>query len=284
MFNPRSNGIQSEEIMCVQTAHSFGSDQETARAVLKAALFCWDRERRAGWVKPPLRAFVTVSRQPGAGGRHFSQRLVERLNSLPCGDWTAWDHQLFSKVLTEHALEKQVIEALEQQPLDWLDDFVQGISKINKHRPATEFFAYERIALTIRVLATAGHTILVGRGSQFATAGLAGGIHVRLVAPLENRVKCVANKFNLSFDQAATNIADAEQRRKIFYRRYWPGREIAPESFAITLNTAELSLDELVECVLPLVRMRDGVAAIGRNCEGHCSREVRTSTATSSAE
>jgi len=250
--------------MCALSAHSFGSDPKTARAVLDAALYTWDGAKRVGGAKPPARTFVTVSRQPGANARSFAQRLTERLNSFPGGDWTAWDNELLDKVSAEHGIEKRVIEAVEEQPNTWLDDFVQGFAASGAGHHVSEFGAYKRIAMTIRALAAAGHAVLVGRGAQFVTAGLPGGVHVRLIAPLEHRIKYFAKTYDLDHHQAALRVAEAEHNRKVFYHRYWSGREITAETFALTLNAGELSVDELVECVLPLVQLRDGAAATTR--------------------
>jgi len=246
-----------------QLEHSYRSDPETASAVLKAALYCWNHPNRGAAVKP--RAFVTVSRQPGTGGRLFAHRLMERLNEMPAGDWTAWDNELFDRISAEDPIEKQVLEALEQQPLTWLDEFVRGYSMKNGRHHMPELYAYKRIAMAIRALAEAGHTILVGRGSQFVTDEMSGGIHVRLVAPIEHRIKYVAAKFNLSSHNAASRIAAADGDRQTFYRRFWAGKEIDPETFDATLNVAELCVNEMVECVLPLIRAREGVASVGLN-------------------
>ena len=44
-----------------------------------------------------------------------------------------------------------------------------------------------------------------------------------------------------------------DRNREAFYKRYWPGRKLCPESFHLTINTSAVSEDQLVECVLPLV-------------------------------
>ena len=81
-----------------------------------------------------------------------------------------------------------------------------------------------------------------------------GAIHVRLVAPLEHRIKCTAEQDKISLHDAAAQIVDIDQRRTEFYRRYWPGKVIAPEAFTMTLNSAELSLDELVDSVFAVIQ------------------------------
>ena len=220
---------------------------------------------------PPV--FVTVSREPGAGGITFSHRLAERLNALTGGRevapggppaWSAWDRELVEKVSQETGITRSVIEKIEERPHSWLDDFFQGFSQSGESLPAAEMQAYKRIAVTVRALATAGHAILVGQGAAFVTKGMAGGVHVRLVATLEQRIKLMSTTYNLPPNKAAARIREIEHNRTAFFHRFWPGKVLTPEMFTMTLNSGEMSLDELVECVLPIIRSRDpSLAATG---------------------
>jgi cytidylate kinase len=216
---------------------------------------------------PPPPVFVTVSREPGAGAITFSHRLAERLNALmPARDvepgggppaWSAWDRELVEKVAQETGITRSVIEKIEERPHSWLDDFFQGFSQSGESLPAAEVQAFKRIALAVRALATAGHAIIVGQGGAFVTRGMAGGVHVRLVATLEQRIKLASSTYNLSPNKAAARIREIEHNRTAFFHRFWPGKVLTPEMFTMTLNAGEMSLDELVECVLPIIRSRD---------------------------
>jgi hypothetical protein len=123
--------------------------------------------------------------------------------------------------------------------------------------------------MTIRALATAGHAIIVGQGGTFITQEMPMAIHLRLVAPLEHRIKYTAARDNLSLHNAAARIVKIDQRRAEFYRRYWPGKRVAPQTFTMTLNSAELSVDEMLQVVLPLVRSRENSE---RCAADHCQK------------
>src|SRR5258708_10866794 len=60
-------------------------------------------------------------------------------------------------------------------------------------------------------LAKDGQVILVGRGANFATAGLGGGIHVRLVAPADHRASYYAQRFNVPEDRKSTRLNSSHQ-------------------------------------------------------------------------
>lgn len=205
------------------------------------------------------RVFVTVSRQPGAGTISFSHRLAERLNQDGQNDWSAWDRELVEKVSAEHGISKEIIEMIPDRRHNWLDELLQTFSTTQNSPDLVDIRAYKRVIMTIRALATAGHAIIVGQGGTFITQRMPAAIHLRLVAPVEHRTKYMAERDKLSLSEAAARIADVDLRRNDFYRRYWPGTVIAPETFTMTLNSAELSTDDLVTCVLPLIRSRETI-------------------------
>lgn len=235
----------------------YGSDLTRGQGVLSAALYAWNHPRHAGGTEPPVRPFVTISREPGAGAVSLSRLLVERLNEQPGGDWTAWDSELFGRMSAFQSVEADVMEALKDQRLDWLDEILKKLSGYKDAPESAEIQTYKRVAMMIRALAMAGHTVLVGRGAQFVTAHMPGGIHLRLVAPLEHGIKFISRMLKLSADHAALWIAQRDKERELFYQRFWPHKQVRPEAFSVVMNSAEWSADELAECVHALIRIHE---------------------------
>ncbi len=230
---------------------------ERAEQILKAAIYSWNRLEHDQRMRHPARLFVTVSRQPGIDASSFSHRLANRLDQIEAANWLAWDRELIEKVSAEHGIAKDIVDTIEKRPFSWIDRLVQDFSFSDDTPEAIELRAAKYVMVTIRALAEAGHAVIVGRGGVFVTEGMPGGIHLRLVAPLEHRIKAVAERDQVSLKAAANNIADSEHNRAMFYRQFWPKKSIAPETFTATLNTARLSADEMEECVLAIIRNRE---------------------------
>jgi cytidylate kinase len=112
---------------------------------------------------------------------------------------------------------------------------------------------YRRVAGTINALAQAGRVVIVGRGGVCITRKLRGGVHVRLVAPLPQRISFMMRRFNLSAEAAAQQVRTRDRNREQFYRRYWPDHPLVAEMFTVTLNTEGLSEQQVVESLLPLI-------------------------------
>jgi cytidylate kinase len=242
--------------MLTRQNHLTGLRLGTAEKVLTSALHVWTREQENS-AEGAIRSSVTVSRQPGAGGNTLSHRLAARLNQENEQDWSAWDRELIDKVAAEHNLSKELIEMIPTRRHNWLDDMLQGLFSSQTPPEIAEVRAYKKVMLTIRALASAGHAILVGYGGQFITQGMPGAIHLRLVAPIAHRLRHTVEREQITLKEAAERIHEIDQHRTAFYHRYWPHHSRESESFTMTLNVAELSVDEMIECVVPVIRSRE---------------------------
>ena len=206
--------------------------------------------------------FVTISRQTGAGGASLGRELVERLNerdrraiersSVPA--WTLWDDELVRKVAAEHGLPTSLVEKLEESKPSWVGQFLASLPSLGmEDAPADEYKVYRRVAISVRALAETGRVVIVGLASAFITRNLPHGVHVRLVAPMADRIKTVAAEQDLTDDAAAKAVREKDERRLAFFRRHWPRESLDPDRYTATLNTARLTPEQLIECVAPMV-------------------------------
>lgn len=184
------------------------------------------------------RPFITIARQAGAGGHTLARHLAEQLGE----DWNTYDRELIEKAAQDHHLSPRLFEALTDKKHPWLTDVFAG-------RPS-EITLYHRVAATVRALAQQGRAIIVGRGGVFVTRGMAGGVHVYLVAPLDCRVQRMAQMWNVDRAAAAKRVGEIDKNRGDFFKRYFPGALLTPETFHLTLNTAAMPEQNLVAAVI----------------------------------
>ena len=201
------------------------------------------------------RPFITISREPGAGAWMLAQQLATALTPKDAGDagWTCWDRELMEKVAADQNIHTPLIQSLEESSHSWLTDFFGSLSMSNA-APGDEASLYTKVAGTVRALAQAGHTVIVGVGGVFITRRMRGGIHVRLIAPLDHRIASLAEREGISHDAAVSRIRQLEKNRQSFFTRYWPKELITPEIFTVTLNTARIKSGTMVEIIRALVR------------------------------
>lgn len=203
----------------------------------------------------PAEPFITISREPGAGGWSLARHLVDALNIAVRDDhaWTCWDRELVEKVATDLHLSTKLIESLEDRGHSWLSDFLESLS-FSDAGQSDEPRIYSRVAASIKALAQTGRVVIVGRGGVFVTRKMPGGIHVRLIAPFQNRATLIAREFHMTPEQATAHLKELEHHRATFYRRYWPKEALNPENFTLTINTAAVDQATMVEMLTALIR------------------------------
>jgi len=204
----------------------------------------------------PLRPFVTISREPGAGAIGVSHRFIELMNADAPDDqkWTCWDRELVEKVAADHHLKAREIEGLEESDHSWIGNFFKSLSFADSGASPDEDVIYQKVKRTVEALASAGRVVIIGRGGVFITSHIPGGIHIRLVSPFKNRVTFVRQKLGLSERTAIANIREVEKNRRAFFRMHWPIHTLDPESFAMTINTAEVEVESIAQMLRTLVQ------------------------------
>jgi hypothetical protein len=200
--------------------------------------------------RPAYRAVPHDRATRGAECPALPQRLVDLFSaSDPAAPaWSRWDHELVEKVSADHRIPAALVTSLEASGYSRIDDLLAGVFR----RP-DDLVILHRVKDAIRDLARSGRAILVGHGSVFMTHDLPGGIHIRLVAPLNVRVRNVSARFGISFDQALRQMRRVERQRRTFFRRFWPDRPLAPEMFSAVFNTAMIDEERLVRAVAELL-------------------------------
>jgi cytidylate kinase len=111
--------------------------------------------------------------------------LLERELGSEGHHWVLLDRDLLTHALTHHRLPERLAAFL---PEDRISETKAVIGELVGLHPS--LWALEhKIAEAVLQLAHVGHVIFVGRAANLITRGVPGGLHIRLVAPLEVRVE-----------------------------------------------------------------------------------------------
>jgi len=201
----------------------------------------------------PVWPFVTISRQAGAGGIKFGQLLAERLNRQQPHQhpWHCLYRELVERIAADHHLSTDLIDSLEKSSHTWIEEFLAGFSHTD-HSPS-DLAVFRRVMQTMRALARAGHVILVGLNGVLMTRDMPGGLHVRIIAPYEWRVKNLAQNESLTEKDARKRVKLLDKDRNAFAAKYWPPIPDRTEIFHLTLNASMLSEEQMADGVMPLI-------------------------------
>jgi cytidylate kinase len=211
-----------------------------------------------------IHPFITLSREVCAGATTLGRALVPKLNaefSEPGQDWILLDKDLLGYALARHELPAQLARYLPEDRLSAIDTAIGEI--VGLHPSIWEL--EQQVAQTIVQLAQEGRFIFVGRAAHLLTRSLPGGLHVRLVAPKEARIRRLAAQQGCDAEQAAAQVERTDQARRKFVKSHF-GREIDdPHTYDLIINTDRTSSGAVVALVLEglrdqVRRAQDGAA------------------------
>jgi cytidylate kinase len=229
---------------------------------------------------------ITISRQFGSGGNEIANRICEFLG------YQVFDKRLVARAAAEAGLsEQELVDYSEENYkvrnfMDRLFGRSQTVAQVRVWREdasgvrtAEEVRLDEEAALSlvqtaVRSAHKLGNMVIVGRGGQALLKDEPGVLHIRIEAPLEERIQRVKEQMK----STGTAIpADIQSRRaaqdwilerdfasadyiKRFYGCDWDD----PLLYHLVLNTGKLSLEQAAQVIVKLEsEIRQNVEAAG---------------------
>ena len=99
----------------------------------------------------------------------------------------------------------------------------------------------EATSSVIKGLADNGDVVIIGRGGNMILADFPGALHVGMLAPLESRIENIMARENYSRAEAAKFVAELEEARIAFFRKFFKVHPNDPELFHLILNAARIA-------------------------------------------
>lgn len=221
-----------------------------------------------GVVKAPG-PFVTISRESGAGGSTVAQAVADRLNTEPSNvvRWAIYSANIIEEMLRNSGLSPQIGRFL---PEDRVSEIEGTIGEIIGLHPNL-WSLIDKSNELIRRLARDGHAIFLGRGANFATAGIANGVHVRLVAPTVVRAERTARWLGVDAEDAIRHNARRDTARARYVRSTFDADVTNASAYDLVINTATVPTATATEIIVAFVRAHlpwpEPVVAAGYPCE-----------------
>ena len=202
----------------------------TIDAIVEEQAHRWQlrREDRGG---EPRRPVVTVSRLHGAKGGEVARTLASELGL------DLFDREIIQRIAESTHLSERVVASLERDR-EVLTDWLASIATKNYLSPVEFRYHLSRV---VGALAHHGGAVILGRAAHLVL-GPGGALRVLVVAPLEARVRTVAERDGVDEREARRRIVSVEADRKAFLMKHFHADFADPSTFDIVLNTAVLGV------------------------------------------
>lgn len=186
---------------------------------------------------------ITISSEPGSGGRVIARGLAKRLNI------DLFDRDIVREIAESAHISGVVIETMEKERLSGIKDFIASLVNDRYLWPGVYL---DHLMKVVAAIASHGDAIIVGRGANFLIPS-GDRLSVRVIAPLETRVINVAKEFGVTREEAKRRVINRENRRAAFIRQSFNADVADPKNYDLVINTHRLDMDAALGAVIGMV-------------------------------
>lgn len=202
---------------------------------------------------------VTVSRMFASGGSEVAALIARQLG------FTLLDDALVETVAERLGSTRADVEARSESAPTLSQRLAEALALgsqelvpwTGEHAiPPSEERILEMTRHVVAEAASRGSVVLVGRGAQLMLASRVDAVHVLCYAPFVSLVERAMRREGLDAPAAERLVAETNQRREQYIRRYWKRSWLGHENYHLCVNTAWLGIAESAALAVTVARDR----------------------------
>jgi cytidylate kinase len=212
---------------------------KTVTQIIEEQIHRWQISHQERKEEKPGISIITLSGEPGAGGRIVAARLAEKLGI------EIFHKEVINEMAKSADVSEKLVETLDERGLSTLEDWISSLVH-ERHLWPDRYM--QHLMKVIGTIGKHGRAVIVGRGANFILPPEK-RFSVRIVAPQAWRIKNVAKEYSISPEDAKRRVMRTESDRRAFIRKYFNADIEDPTNYDLTINTAVLSVDDAVKVI-----------------------------------
>ena len=206
----------------------------------------------------------TIGREFGSMGLVVGQKLAERLGIK------YYDKELLQQAAKESGFCEEIFENHDEKPSNsFLYSLVMDTYSAGNYAatPFLDMPLNHKVFLaqfdTIKNIAAKESCVIVGRCADYALANQPDVINVFIRAELEDRIKIISKRLDLTENKAKDMILKNDKQRASYYNYYTSKKWGDTASYDLTINTSKISVDNAVDLILDFSKYMDAKKVAG---------------------
>ncbi len=226
-------------------------------------------ERDAATEAPQVMRAITISRQYGSGGGEIAARLASALH------WHLIDHEVVARVAQLLGVTPEEAEERDEHVEGLVSRLVSSMALAYPTvsvdvppavLPKLQGQAYqEALRRVIVAAANEGGSVIVGRGGQSLLHARRDVLRVLVVAPLEPRIRYVAQRESLDEATARRRIEQKDRDRLRYVQEAFHCYALDPALYDLTVNTEILALDAAVDLICRALALKGSLLSVAED-------------------
>ncbi|MGW8302351.1 MAG: cytidylate kinase-like family protein [Desulfobacterales bacterium] len=199
----------------------------------------WQIMQKEGKEEKEGLSVITVSREPGSGGRIVATRLADKLGIA------IFHQEVINEMAKSADVSEKLVETLDERGLSILEDWISSL--VNERHLWPDRYM-QHLMKVVGTIGKHGRSVVVGRGANFILPPEK-RFSVRIVGPQTWRINNVAKEFDISIEDAKRRVMRTESDRRAFVRKYFNADIADPTNYDLVVNTATLKVDDAVKVI-----------------------------------
>lgn len=202
---------------------------------------------------------ITIGRQYGSAGLEIGKKLAEELGV------NLYDKEMLKRAAKESGLCEELFETHDEKPTNSflyslvMDTYSLGYSSSSYADMPINHKVFLAQFDTIKKIANEGPCVMVGRCADYALEDYKNVINVFIYADMDQRIRRIAQKYDLTDAKAKDIIVKTDKKRASYYNYYTNKEWGDAKGYDLCLNSGKLGVYGTVKAILEYMKIRNGV-------------------------
>jgi cytidylate kinase len=194
----------------------------------------------------PQSLTIAISREAGSRGGSIARRAAAKLG------WQVYTQELLEYLAQEGPLRQDLFDAIPAAAARWTEG---RLEQLLREQNLSQHPTIGNLARTVLALAAQGEVLLLGRGAGCILPA-ATTLHVRIIAPLADRIAYMSQWLRLTMEEAAEQVRLRDERRAEFIATHFHRQPADVYQYDLLLNSSLLGEDLSAELVALAARAK----------------------------
>ena len=198
---------------------------------------------------------ITINREVGSGGRTVGRKLADKLGVKYC------DKAIVDGLTNKFGLSIERIEEIKAQKKSWWNDITNYYNTLvnSANLPMETDIRLDNESLyatekhILQELATRTSCVVAGRTGFMVFRQWPNHLSIFIQASMENRVRRIMARQNVSEQEARDIIAKLDADRETYIKKYEDPSRYDTRNYNLVLSMDDLSEDDAVEVIMAYI-------------------------------
>ena len=202
---------------------------------------------------------ITIGRQYGSAGLEIGKILAKELGVQ------IYDKEMLKRAAKESGMCEELFETHDEKPTSSflysliMDTYSLGYASSGYADMPLNHKVFLAQFDTIKKIANEGPCVLVGRCADYALEERKDVINFFIYADMEQRIRRIARKYDLSDAKAKDMIQKTDKKRASYYNYYTNKEWGDAKGYDLCLNSGKLGVEGTVKAIMEYIKIREGI-------------------------